>query len=267
MKAGIDRTSPLPLYYQLKELLVEEIRDRRLGPGDRVPGDHELCQRFSVSRTVVRQALSELEVEGVIERVKGRGTFVAPPKTTEGLVQSLRGLHEDVAARGGHLHSNVLRLEVVPASDQVARDLELLPRTPVIALERQRLIDGKPWVYVVTHIPYRIAPGLIGEDFRDQSLYRILEDRYHLVITRGRRSVEAAVASDHLARQLGIAHGAPVLVLRSIGFDEWDRSVEAFVAYHRGDSSRFEVDLGRASTGNVTPMTQVAEQSSPDQTS
>jgi GntR family transcriptional regulator len=68
MDRGIDRTSPLPFYYQLKQILLTDLREQPLSPGDRLPGDHELCQTYGVSRTVVRQALAELETEGVIER-------------------------------------------------------------------------------------------------------------------------------------------------------------------------------------------------------
>jgi len=90
MQSGIDRSSPLPFYYQLKQILLADITRRGLKPGDRLPGDHDLCATYNVSRTVVRQALAELESEGVITRIKGRGTFVAPPKTAEGLVQWFR---------------------------------------------------------------------------------------------------------------------------------------------------------------------------------
>src|SRR5690349_228 len=73
----IDRGSPVPYYHQLKQILLEAITRQQLGPGDRVPGDNELIRAFDVSRTVVRQALTELEFEGYIERHKGRGTFVS----------------------------------------------------------------------------------------------------------------------------------------------------------------------------------------------
>jgi GntR family transcriptional regulator len=92
----------------------------------------------------------------------------------------------------------------------------------------------------------------VDQDFSDQSLYRVLEERPGVVISRGRRSVEAALASDHVAKLLGIASGAPVMVLRCVSHDNRDRPVETFVAYHRSDRSRFEVDLGRASAGPVT---------------
>lgn len=252
MSGGIDRRSPLPFYYQLKQLLLADLRSRQLSPGDRLPGDHELCDTYDVSRTVVRQALAELELEGVIERIKGRGTFVAQQRTPERLVQSLTGLFEDVAARGSQLHSKVLRQETVPADERLAEMLGLEPGTDVIAIERLRYVDGEPWVLATTYIPYAIAPGLVDDDLSDQSLYALLERRYDVTLTHGRRGVEAAVASDDQATALEIRPGDPILVLRSTSYSG-ERPVEVFVAYHRGDRSRFEVTLSRTRSSSSSP--------------
>lgn len=244
MAPAIDRTSLLPFYYQLKQILLADLRERGLPPGERLPGDHELCHTYAVSRTVVRQALAELETEGVIERVKGRGTFVAQARTSEHLVQSLTGLYEDVAARGSQLRSEVRRQEVVPADEQIAGQLDLQPGDSVTVIERLRFVDAEPWVLVTTYLPHDLAPGLVDEDLTDQSLYALLEHRYGVTLTHGRRRVEAAVAGDTLAQALGIRPGDPVLVLRSTSH-AGERAVEMFVAYHRGDRSRFEVTLNR----------------------
>jgi GntR family transcriptional regulator len=258
MASGIDRNSPLPFYYQLKQLVLTDLRDRQLAPGDRLPGDHELCDTYDVSRTVVRQALAELETEGVIQRVKGRGTFVAPERTSEHLVQSLTGLHEDVAARGGHLRSEVRRFAVVPADEQIASLLELDAGAEIIVLERLRFVNDEPWVLATTYLPYDVAPGLLEDDLTHQSLYALLEQKYGVELTYGRRGVEAEVASDVLAESLGISPGAAVLVLRSTSY-AGDRPVEVFVAYHRGDRSRFEVTLHRAKPldADLQPLMQV----------
>ncbi len=262
---GLDRSSPLPLYYQLKEALLAYFQQERFAPGDRVPGDFELCERYEVSRTVVRQALTELEYDGVIERVKGKGTFYAAPKVGEGLAQSLTGLYEDVAARGGELVSEVRRLEVVPADQRLAAELEIGPFQPVVVLERLRIVDGQPWALTVTHVPFELAPGLIDEDFTRQSLYAVLEDKYGIRLARGHRSIEAALATKSVAEPLGVPTGSPMLVLRSVSRDVSGRPVESFVAFHRGDRSRFEVDLTRASGRGAgsTPLVIVTDGSVP----
>lgn len=250
----IDRDSPLPFYHQLKQLLVADIAARGLGAGDRLPGDHDLCAKYDVSRTVVRQALTELEYEGVVERRKGRGTFVAAAKTSEGLVQSLTGLFEDVRARGGHLRSDVRRLEVIPADEQVAQSLEIPVGSSVVEIERLRYVDGEPWVLTVTQLPEAIGKPLLDEDLTETSLYEVLERKYGVRILKGRRSVEAVVASKSIAEALDVPAGAPVLVLRSVSRGEGDVPVERFVAFHRGDKSRFEVELDRDPGASARPL-------------
>jgi GntR family transcriptional regulator len=247
----VDRRSPLPYYSQLKQIILDLIADQGLQPGDKLPGDHQLCEQYDVSRTVVRQALSELESEGVIERLKGRGTFVAQRTTDEGLVRSLTGLYQQVTERGSTLRSDVRRLEVIPADGSVAKLLQIEPGSPVTTLERLRYVDGEPWVLTVTYVPEAIAPGLVDEDFTQKSLYALLQGPYGRTIVSGRRGLEASVASASLARDLGVKAGDPIMVLTSVVFDEDERPIESFVAYHRADRSRFEVDLGtrRASEG------------------
>ena len=254
MQQVIDRSSPLPFYHQLKQILRTDIQTRNLQPGDRLRGDHELCLAYDVSRTVVRQALSELEVEGVLERVKGKGTFVARAKTAESLVQSLTGLHEDVVARGGRMRSEVRQLAVVLADAQVASDLQIDAGQPVVVIERLRFVDEEPWALVTTYIPADLVPGLVEEDLTSQSLYALLEGKYGVRLVRGRRSLEAAVARPALARDLGINRGGSVLVLRSISYGLADRPVETFVAFHRGDRSRFEVELFRQVEVSTRPL-------------
>jgi GntR family transcriptional regulator len=241
----IDRSSPLPYYYQLKQLVIADIVENGRKPGDRLPGDHALGEAYGVSRTVVRQALSELEVEGVVTRSKGRGTFVAPAPANQGLIAGLTGLYEDVTARGLTLRSQVRRIGVVPADDSQAAALRVEVGDPVVHIERLRFVSDEPWVFAVTDVPRWAAPGLEKEDLSDQSLYHVLEVRYGVELVRGTRVVEAALAGPEMARMLGVTRNDPLLVLRSVSLDRQARPVESFVAFHRGDRSRFEVELHR----------------------
>lgn len=250
--AGIDRTSPIPYYHQLKSLVLAQISRDGLAPGDRLPSDHELCERYGVSRTVVRQALGELEFEGVLVREKGRGTFVAQPKSPQGLVQSLTGLFEDAASHGMSLRSQVRRLDTVPARGSVATDLDIEPGSPVLVLERLRFISDLPWVLVTTYLPAGLLTGLEREDLEHGSLYAVME-RQGVRPVRGRRSVEARIAGAALAKDLDVPRGSAVLFLSSVGMDATGRPVELFHAYHRGDRTRFEVSLPFRADATVVP--------------
>lgn len=249
----IDKRSPIPFYFQLKNLLRREIAEQELGPGDRLAGDHQLCERFEVSRTVVRQALTELEYEGVIERIRGRGTFVAAPKESQGLVQSLRGLHQDAVLHGQRLRSDVRRMGRVPADDALAADFGVVTGTELLQIERLRHIDDVPWVLTVTWLPLDLVTGLEEKDLQTGSLYAWL-DAHGVRLVRSKRAVEARVASTGLARDLGLSKGAPVLFLRSVSADDTGRVVEVFHAFHRGDRSRFEVDLTAEHGVSTPPM-------------
>jgi GntR family transcriptional regulator len=244
MSSRIDRSSALPFYAQLKQIIIDEIAAKQLTPGDRFMGDHELSSVYDVSRTVVRQALSELESEGVIDRVKGRGTFIAQQKNDEDLVRSLTGLYRDVVLSGSQLRSKIMRREVGPADESIADTLAIPVGTPVILIERLRFVDDEPWVLTVTRVPFDSAPGLLDDDLRETSLYALLESKYGMVISSGRRTLEAAVASNAQARSLGIAPGSPILVMHSVVFGDDGIPVETFVAYHRADRTRFEMKLG-----------------------
>ncbi|RUR01669.1 GntR family transcriptional regulator [Labedella endophytica] len=246
----IDREAPVPMYRQLAQRIVEAIDERGLGPGDLLPGEHRLCEEFGVSRTVVRQALARLEHQGVIERVKGKGTFIAHPKTPESLVHTLAGLYEEVAARGGHVHSEVRRQERERASVEVADQLRVPVGSAVVVIERLRFVDGEPWSLSTTWLPEDVGAVALHADLRDRSLYALLAE-HGIRAVEGVRSAEAAIADDEQGSLLRTGVGQPLLVLRSVSFDENDRPIEAFVAYHRGDRSRFEFQL-RASPSDMS---------------
>lgn len=254
MKGTIDRRSPVPFYHQLKLLVVDHIRSERLGPGDRVPGELELCQKYDVSRTVVRQALGELETEGIVERVKGRGTFVAVPKTTEGLAQHLTGLFEDMQARGHRLRSVVRQMVVEPSPVQVAVELGVPEGSPVLMIERLRFVRDEPWVLATTYLDPELEQELRGADLENGSLYEFLENRLGIKLLYGRRTIEAVSATRELARALGVGVGSPLLLLRSTSVGQDQRPVEHFIAYHRGDRTRFEVELTRGDVDSRVPL-------------
>lgn len=253
----LDRSSPIPLYYQVKQHVSAQIATGGLVPGQQLPGEHDLCRLYDVSRTVIRQALNELGHEGLIDKRRGKGTFVAKTKVPEGLMSGLTGLADDVAQRGQTLESRVLALREEPATATMAARLQLQPDAPVVELERQRLVDGQPWVLTVTYLPAQLVPGLVDRDFGGtESLYRVIREVYRLPLISSTRRVEAAVADEPEASLLGIRSGDPVIVLSSLSFTTGMRPVEFFVAHHRGDRSAFEVVL---SAGDGVQVTRASE--------
>lgn len=239
LRDRVDRQSPVPMYDQLGGLITDEITRQGLAEGDLLPGEHGLCEAFGVSRTVVRRALADLERDGTIRRVRGKGTFVGDHKTAERFVHSVRGLHEDATARGSVVRSEVLRQEIAPAPTEVALALDVPPEAPVVVLERLRFVDDEPWSWSTTWLPERLAELVLAADLTRGSLYALLS-AHGSQPASSTRTVEAALATAAQAERLGIVQVPVVMVLRSVTLTADGRPLEYFVAHHRGDRSRFE---------------------------
>lgn len=249
----IDRRSYIPLYVQVKDALEDLIESGGLVSGEQLPGEPELCRIFDVSRTVVRQALRDLELQGLILREKGKGTFVAEPKLREGLFQELTGFYEDMAGKGRPPVSQILKQEIIPAPPRIAGYLRLRAGAEVVHIDRLRFVDGEPLVLVASYLPAARCPGLEQVDLARRSLYEYLESAHGIVIARGRRVLEAVPASEYEAGLLGVKKGAPLILLDSISYLADGSPIEYYHALHRGDRSRFEVELLRGVDLPVTP--------------
>ena len=241
----IDFDSNIPYYIQLIEALKEKISQGDWKPGDQIPSEPELCETYGVSRTVVRQALGEIELEGLIVRRKGKGTFVAEPKINESLAQKLTGFYQDMVERGHKPITRVLEHKVVPANKKVADYLGIEPDTALIEIKRLRFVAEEPIVVVTSYLPYHLCPALANADLTNQSLYKFLEQECGLMIARGRRTIEAVAANEYEAELLQIDRGAPLILLNSVSYLEDGTPIEYYHAVHRGDRSRFEVELVR----------------------
>src|SRR6201996_7645460 len=152
----IDPQSALPLYAQIESELAAGIRDGSLPPGDRLPSEDSLIERFAVSRTTIRKTIQNLTQSGLIEIRRGKGTFVTQPKITQELME-LSGFVEDMRALGRTPTARLLSKQVVEATDVVARQLALTPGTLVVRIERVRLADDMPLSFDETYLPREIG--------------------------------------------------------------------------------------------------------------
>ena len=245
MSSQIDHESYIPYYIQVRDVLHARIQDGSWKPGDRLPNETELCEMFRVSRTVIRQALDDLVHKGLVIRRKGKGSFIAEPNIREGLFQKLTDFGQDMLEQGYVLVTQVLRQEAVPASPEVAAYLHVEADTQVIQIEQLRFVQDVPIQLVTTYIPYSLCPALLVEDLSKQSLYAFLEQCCGLVIEHGHRRVEAVPANEDEARLLQVKEGSPLISLNGVSFLRDGTPVEYYHALHRGDRTRFEVELVR----------------------
>jgi GntR family transcriptional regulator len=240
---AIDRRSPIPFYFQLTGLLTREIERGRWKVGERLPSEPAMCEQFGVSRTTVRQALHALEMRGLVRREKGRGTFVAEPRTDAWLLQSAHGFYEEAERAGHAVRSRVLRRVVEPLPGWASRALDLAPGTEGITVERLRWMDDRLVMYVVSHFPPGAVTALLDADLKHNSLYRVLEERLGLVVAGGRRIVEAARAERELAELLEVEPGSPLLCVEAVSWDERRQPFECYRAWHRADRTKIEVHV------------------------
>jgi GntR family transcriptional regulator len=246
----------MPLYAQVRRGLEQRLATAEWRPGDRIPGEPELCLEYGVSRPVVRQALQELASEGAIVRRKGLGTFVAEPKVvSRSLVHSLVGFYQDMERMGVATETRVLAQALEPAGEKIGGRLKIEALTPVVKISRLRSVGGHPVVLVSSYLPYALCPGLIHADLRHQSLYGYLEQECGLRIGAGRREIEAVLATEEEARLLEVERGAPLLRLESVSSLEDGRPMEYFSGVFL---SRFVVELGRQTRDDDVVAVQLA---------
>jgi len=215
---ALERSNPVPLYYQLKEVLRHQIKSGQLMPNTAIPSEPELVASYQVSRATVRQALTELVNEGLLYRMHGKGTFVREPRL-EQHVNELSSLTDELLRRGKRPGGLLLLSELARGSETVRKCLKLAEDEQVIRLERLRTADGQPIAYEVDYMPYLRSSGLYQRvrEVADGSLYHLLTSEGMLPDT-----VEQSITADHAqAREadlLRIPGGEAVVRVRSITF-------------------------------------------------
>lgn len=240
--AKLKQEEPAPLYHQIKNCLLEDMKAGRLKPGDRVPSERELSERFGVSRMTARQALVQLGTEGYLVREQGKGSFVASPKIVQPLTL-VSGFTEDMRRRGLRPATRVLSAAEVPADARAAAALQCREGTPIYRLERLRLADGEPLALEISHLAVDACPGVLTLDLEGQSLYDQLRNRYDLQLLRATQTLEAVPAEGWQAEVLHVRPGTPLMHMERLVHDQWDRPVELVVSYYRGDRYRFVAEL------------------------
>lgn len=231
----------MPLYLQLEDCIKQEIRAGYWKPGDRIASERELMQIARVSRATVRQTLSSLVQQGILDRKHGRGTFVTRPKF-EQPVQVAFSFSDQIRALGLAMHDQILKQEVIQTPPDLAKEYGLPANEPVIHLLRLRLLEDVPLMVNQSYIVHRFCPDLLDNRL-DGSLYRLLTEKYQLPLLRSTDVLEAAPADGMIARYLAIPRGEPIMSTARLAYTRDDALLHVGLTYIRGDMCRFRVDL------------------------
>lgn len=223
----------VPKYYLVKNQILELIVG--LEPDTLVPTERELAERFSTSRTTVRQAIAELVADGRLERTQGRGTFVASPKMLLLPQVSFSSNAESLGRRPGRV---VVSARCEEASDEVRENLHLEDGALITRFEVLRTVDGEPLAHETVHLPGDFTE--LTERLEAQgSLYRMLAAEYDMAICEVEDVVETIPCDPVRANLLGVGTGMPLLLVHRTGFGEDGHPVEWTESAFRGDRYRF----------------------------
>jgi len=252
----INKDSPVPLYYQIENILLKWIT-QHLKPGDLLPTEKELCEAFGVSRIVIRQALSELANRSMIRRKRGVGTVVIKPKIDEYLVSKLTGFYADMKSQGFEPVTKLLSKNLIKANELLAYYLGLDVGEKVFEIRRLRFVRDEPILIVINYIPEKFCPELLDEDLERQSLYEILESKFKIELVWGERTIEAISAGPDDSKLLQVKRGAPLIFLRSITYTHNNVPIEYYEAKHRADRTRFVTRLFKTSNLEAWDLEQI----------
>lgn len=250
----LDRLSPVPVYYQLREVLRERLFDWGFRPGDLFPTEAEICRVTGLSRMTVRHALQELKAEGLLDGQRGAGTIVGPAAAREELSGGpgfrgerlgLRSFTEIFRAQGRRVGGRVLSRAMVDPPEGARRELGLGPGDKALEVRRLRYLDGEPVSLETSYFPDGpLAALLLRTDIADRSVYEVMGEA-GVFPEEAVETVELSVATEYEAKVFGAQPGIPVALCRRTTTDATGRTIEFTKAIYRGDKHKFTTRLRR----------------------
>lgn len=244
VNAVCNPASPIPLYSQIRELLRARILGGSYRSSGKMPSENDMVREFSVSRITVRQALNDLQKEGLIFKIHGKGTFVARPKAVQNLMR-LEGFGEAMSAAGHETHSQVLGHRIVRPGSYILGRLALHDTSEVMEIRRIRYLDRDPISLDVTYVPVALGQRLIREDLPRRDVFVILENDYGLRLDRAELRIDATLADAALAQALAVQEGSPVLRIERLTIALPEKPIDFEYLYYRGDAFQYFMMVGR----------------------
>ncbi|WP_082418217.1 GntR family transcriptional regulator [Flaviflexus massiliensis] len=209
----LDRSSSVPLYVQLGEILRERIHSGEWKPNLKIPSEHELNREYGLSRMTVRQVLTTLVNEGLLFRVQGKGTYVAPGKISA-KSPAYTGMRQQLEEAGYTTSTELIDATIEPAGSYLAEHLQLAEGEQVVKIARLRRAEDAPISIHISHVPLRLAPDLLDRDSASEQLCVILDREYDLTMGKVEETLESTRASTSEGKLLTINPGEPILLLR-----------------------------------------------------
>lgn len=242
--AAVTSLLPVPLYTQIKDILRDRILEGVYKSHEQMPSESELMKVFKVSRITVRQALGDLQKEGLIFKVQGKGSYVSKPKAFQNLAR-LQGFGEAMATMGYETYSRVIGSQSVPAGSVVGARLNVAADEMVVEIRRVRFLNREPISVDVSYLPQAVGERLLREDLAHRDVFLILENDFGLPLGQAELQIEAMLADEALARLLKVVEGAPILRIERLTFTAEGKPLDFEYLYYRGDAFQYRLRVER----------------------
>lgn len=238
----IDKQSFVPIYYQLQELLVGRIESGELKPGDKLPSENELVEKYDISRNTAQKAIRALVNWGLAQRIQGKGTFVCNKSVTLSITASL-SLTSEIVGLNKVPHSHILQAKVIEASMDIAKKLNIPKDSEVYIIQRIRSVDDLPLMIQTSYIPVKFLPDLLDKNLEDKSLFSMIMEEYGIKIDNASEVMRAVSVTKFEGEMLDIPEFSPAFLLQRQTFLKDGKVFEYAKTVVRGDKSKFTVDL------------------------
>jgi len=242
MQLRINHNNGTPLHLQVESLVRELIEKPKYKKGELLPKEVDMANQLGISRNTVRQAISKLVIEGLLERKKGVGTKVATQNISTQL-QSWMSFTQEKNRKGIAFINYEIHVEKVKASKEVANALEIKENIEIIKLSRLRGDTDGPFVYFVSWLHPRI--GLTEKEDFTRPLYEIIEKDHSIIVDLSREEIKAVSADIYISEKLQVAEKDPILERIRKVYDPGKRPIEYNIGYYRADKFSYSIDIKR----------------------
>jgi GntR family transcriptional regulator len=236
-----------PLHARIRQYLRECILEGTYPPLARMPSESELGNMFSASRITVRHALSQLQRDGLIFTLQGKGSFVSRPKAYQN-VSRLMGFAESMTSHGYEVLNELLSLRTVAAQAHVAAQLQVAPQTPVIEIRRLRLLNREPVSLELTYVHEALGRKLAQSDLVTRDIFAIIENDCDTPLGHADLTIDAMLADQELAQALRIAEDSPVMRIERLTHDSVGRPIDFEYLYFRAERFQYRLRINRTPT-------------------
>lgn len=227
----INDNTPIPLYYQLENIIREKIENEEYKVDEKIPSERNLSDQFNLSRMTVSKAINNLVEEGILYRKRGRGTFVAKKKVD--FFPDLMGFAENMIRKGMKPSSKVISQNVILPNSIICNKLKISDKEKVILTERIRLVDDEIIALEKSFVPYSIGKKLLDIDLSKESIYRLLNNEGHKP-TKAQQEIGAILSNEDMSNLLQIEEGSAILKRERVTFSK-ERPIEFSLNFYRGD--------------------------------